>query len=353
MIVALCLLLAAGCGSDGEEDEQPDVQFVPPDAQSPEDSEAKSDWEEPPPEDTWNPPDLRPPEDEEQPDAWIPPEPDVEAIPDIGATPEVIVEPPTGPCNSLQDKASIDDLKQSYQSGNWKTALVDLMDRRYDPGHYILTHVKDQSRLPMFVNNGSFQDLVMSASTAVHEMNHLYGWELGGWSNYAYVLCGESVLVVPNIDTPMRSVVYAIIPPGIGGLLMDYADIYLTGSMGQQGMFTLLDELNAYTHSIFVDYQLVDQFPWGMSVSSIDGIAAFMLFSELYLKWVRENQAGTYNTILATPGVEEMVLQLWSRAEWILEASADHAQSLNIDADPVLDAVFDPDNYMEIQLLLE
>ena len=26
---------------------------------------------------------------------------------------------------------------------------------------------------------------------------------------------------------------------------------------------------------------------------------------------------------------------------------------LDIDADPVLDAVFDPDNYMEIQLLLE
>ena len=136
-------------------------------------------------------------------------------------------------------------------------------------------------------------------------------------------------------------------------MVMDYADLYLTGTMGDQGMFTLLDELNAYTHSIFVDYQLVDQIPTGMSISSLDGLATFMLFTELYLKAVRETQSAQYNTILATPGIKQLILDLWNRCEWIIDNSADQKNTLNIMADPVLDAVFDVDYYSEITFLMD
>ena len=134
---------------------------------------------------------------------------------------------------------------------------------------------------------------------------------------------------------------------------MDYADLYLTGSMGAQGMFSLVDELNAYTHSIFVDYQLVDQFKPGLSISSLDGLATFMLFTELYLKWTRQNATSQYNALLDNPEIKQLLVELWTRCEWIIENTKDHKNTLNIMADPVLDAVFDVDNYAEIEFLMD
>ena len=288
-----------------------------------------------------------PPEGE---DGWVAPD-GVAPGPDSLATPDSKPEPQAGPCNYLDTPQSISDLASSYTAGAWKETLVTLMERRYAPGQYILTHVQDQSQLPMFVQTGSFASLVQSASTAVHEMDHLYGWELGGWTEYGYFLCPEKIIKVSNIKTPNRSCVYDLLPKGIGGLLMDYADLYLTGQMGAQGLQTLLDELNAYTHSIFIDYQLADQLPGGVSISSLDGLAAFMLFTELYFKWVRENQPQQYDAILAASGIREVVLLLWDRAEWIIDASADKSNTLQIMADPVLDVVFGQDAYSEIVLL--
>jgi len=253
----------------------------------------------------------------------------------------------------LQAIESVDDLKQAYSPGNWQQTLFEIVDRRYDPGYYILTHANDLSRLPMWVNSSSFQNLVLSTSTAVHEMNHLYGWELSGWDNYSYFLCPELIHHVPNINTPPRSVVYGMLDQTAGGMLMTYADLYLAGTMGSQGFWTLVDELNAYTHSIFTDYQLVDQLPMGTSISSLDGLSTFMLFTELYLKYVRENQAGQYNTIVNTAGVKETILDIWDRAEWIIDASADKKHRLSISAEPIMDRVNDLDNYAEIEMLRE
>ena len=335
--ILVCLFAVVGCG-EGDNDEN--LHFA--DSLGWVDDVAEGDDgliipDDPLPDSTWVPPgkDIA-----GQPDEWTQPKPDVQDPPQ-----------PAGPCSKLQAQESIADLQAGYSSGNWKNVLVQIVDRRYDPGHYILTHAKDQSQMVNWVKTGSFKDLVMSTSTAVHEMNHMYGWELGGWTNYAYFMCEELTITIPNIETTPRSVVYDTLDPNIGGMVMDYAGIYLTGQMGSQGFPTLLDELNAYIHSMFVDYQISDQLSFGTSISSLDGLATFMLFTELFLKWVRINAPAEYQSYLTTNNLVDLILALFERAEWIIENSKDKANSLSIMAEPVLDQVFDPDNYMEIELL--
>lgn len=289
------------------------------------------------------------------PEAWVQPE-DFHASSgaDVrqGPTPDVAVDPPlAGPCCVLQTAESLDDLSASYVPGNWQNVLLQIVDRRYDPGHYIMLHVEDQAQLSNWVQTGDFQALSMSASTAVHELNHMFGWELGGWSDYAFFLCPGLVIKVANADTPARSVVYDLLDPAVGNLVMSYADLYLTGMMGSQGFWTLLDELNAYTHSIFVDYQLLDRLPMGYSISSLDGLLTFMLFAELYLKWVRENEPAKYDSVIATPTVKDLVLTLFERAEWIIDETSPQKHRLSLDADGILDRVFDTAQYAEIEML--
>ncbi len=281
-------------------------------------------------------------------DSRTTPEEDTRSTPDEDA---VSPPPPAGPCSALQSAESLADLESAYSAANWKQTLVDVLDRRYDPGHYILTHAKDQSQLQNFVKTGSFQELVMSASVAVHEMNHLYGWELSGWSDYGYFLCAEQILKVAAADTPPRNVVATLLDESVGNLVATYADIYLTGVMGGQGFWTLVDELNAYTHSIFVDYQLLDRLPTGLSISSLDGLTTFMLFTELYLKWVRTNQPASYDAIVNAPGVKAMLLAVWDRAEWIIVQTEPVSYRLSLDADGIKDRVYDTDQYTEIELL--
>jgi len=296
------------------------------------------------PEFSWTLPDVTYNPDERSPP---PPPPDTQVQPDTKPPPP----PPDSPCHHLQAKESLNDLAQSYSAGNWKNVLYQIADRRYDPGHFLLTNVQDEAQLPNWVQTNSFQNLVMSTSTAIHETNHMYGFELGGWNNYGFFVCEEVVLIVPWTETPPRSLIYSSVNTGLSQMLGQYADLYLTGTMGNQGFHTLLDELNAYIHSAFVDYQLVDQMPMGRSISSLDGLAAFMYFTELYLKYVRTNNPGAYNSTVANAQMADVIITMFNRAEWIIDASADQAHKLNLMADPVFDQVFHPDLYSEIELL--
>ena len=339
-VCVFVLLALAGCG--GGEAWEPDLILFPDqDLRGEPDAAARDSVADRGPGD-----DPYAPSDRVVPDATVPDA----TVPDTPVE-EVVQPPPEGPCNTFQALESVADLKGSYSSGNWKNTLLTLLDRRYDPGYYILTHVQDQSQLPYFVQTGNWENFVLSASTAVHEMNHLYGWELGAWSQYGYFLCEKKTIKVPPVQTPPRSVVYALIPASVMPWVKQYADIYLTGDMGQQDLLTLLDELNAYTHSLYCDYQLTDQFPWGIAISSRDGLATFMLFSELYLKYVRANNAGAYGTI--KNNFASLILDLFDRANAGIDQSEVKKNQLSLHAEAILDQVYDPDLYAEVELLAQ
>lgn len=288
---------------------------------------------------------VLPPDDVDSPDGTV----DPGDVDDDTGNPD----PQLGPCSTLQPMESLADLEASYSSANWKATLLEVLNRRYDAGYDILTSVKDQAQLPNFVNPANWDNFIMSVSTAVHEMDHMYGFEGGGWSDYFYFVCSSVKVKVPRIQTSPRSVVYPLIPSNVMPWVKTWADLYLTGMMGSQDFLTLLDELNAYTHSLYCDYQLSDQFPFGMALSSWDGLGSFMLFVELYLKAVRTDSPQTYNTIKGNAVLKKAILDIFTRAEDGIYLTDGKKQQLSIHGEAILDAVFATENHQEIEFLAQ
>ncbi len=100
-----------------------------------------------------------------------------------------------------------------------------------------------------------------------------------------------------------------------------YDEVYLTGFAGTQGFDSLLDEYNAYTHSLATDYCVRDLYaPY--SFSSRDGILTFMYYVELYLMVARLNHPTVYAALTAEPQTVRLILTDWDRAEFYLGLSA-------------------------------
>jgi hypothetical protein len=129
-----------------------------------------------------------------------------------------------------------------------------------------------------------------------------------------------------------------------------YADTYLTGDSGAQWFNSLLDEYNAYIHSLASKYCTRDALSQGMSTSARDGALTFMYYVELYLKLARTVHPDDYAEILADPNHLSPILTVWDRAEFWL-AVTDATPSLGIDDDTISEWAYAPDNVSEIDAL--
>jgi hypothetical protein len=129
-----------------------------------------------------------------------------------------------------------------------------------------------------------------------------------------------------------------------------YDDVYLTGFSGTQGFNNLLDEYNAYVHSLASSYCTRDRLAPGSSISSRDGILTMMYYVELYLKVGRLNHPADYADILADPEHVDLILTDWDRAEFWLGLTAGNPE-LGINDDLIATWTYDPANLMEIDLV--
>ncbi len=235
----------------------------------------------------------------------------------------------------LTDLDPIDDLRSGYRSADWYATLLTLLERRYSSGRYIVTELDDSQSNALIWMGGrppaSFDDLLGRVGVTVHEMDHQLGWQQGilatGLQSYAYVLRDDLTLLVPRIETYPRAEIAQYL---VGALDNQYRPIYLEGQSGQQGFLTVLDEFNAYTHSLFVGYGLHDQTPAGRRQSDRDGLVTFMLYTQLYLRHGRNNHPGDYDKLKAEPEIRDAVRTLWARANFILDVTED-ISSLSLD----------------------
>jgi hypothetical protein len=244
------------------------------------------------------------------------------------ATPTLLPSPtPTeaGYREPLTDRPALDDLKAGYSPSRWYETLLAVLQRRYATGHHIVTALKDsKAKAAQWTSGrtGSFADLVSGLELAVHEMNHQLGIQEGFLPTfgkvYFYQVRSDLAVRVNVQPTFNRSEIAQYIT---GPLDNQYKAIYLTGSSGQQGFFTLLDEFNAYTHSLFTGYGLYDQFPPGQRVSHRDGLVTFMMYTQFYLRHARLKHAGQYSALRADPELRSLVRLLWDRANFILNVT--------------------------------
>lgn len=244
------------------------------------------------------------------------------AMPTAPATPT----PPKGYHEPLTDRPSLDDLAGGYTSARWYETLVEVLRRRYPTGHHIVTSLQDgKGKATTWTNGqtGTFMDLIGALEVAVHEMNHQLGFQEGFiptiGKRYFYEVRDDLRVTVDVVPTYNRSEIAQYIT---GPLDNQYKSVYLTGQSGQQGFFTLLDEFNAYTHSLFTGYGTYDLYPASRHVSNRDGLVTMMMYVEFYLRHARTKHAADYAALRASAETKDLVRLLWDRANFILDTTA-------------------------------
>ncbi len=245
------------------------------------------------------------------------------------------------------DMADLSAIEAAHSSGTLRQTLVDLSDARYPPAVGFID-AQDDSQLQrwFFSGTATLDDVLDGYEVAVHEGSHIWGFEYFGFDTYSYRIVDDSHIIdTKRLDNFDRSEILDRHPYPSTDF---YADTYLTGASGAQGFNTVLDEFNAYAHSLVSRYCTRDSIQG--STSARDGLLTFMLYTELYLKIAREDHPADYAAILADADQVQVVLDVWDRAEYWLEITKNES-SLGIDDAMIEGHVYDPANLEEITRL--
>lgn len=245
-------------------------------------------------------------------------------------------------CGSMDDLSGI---AGSHSSDRLRETLVAVSDARYPPAVGFIDAQDDgQLNTWFFRGTDTFEGVMDGYEVAVHEGAHIWGFGEFDFDTYSYrVVDDDRIIRTRRLDNFFRSEILTRHPDPASDF---YASTYLEGRSGDQGFNTLLDEYNAYTHSLVSRYCTRDQLG-GSSTSARDGILTMMWYVELYLKIAREEHPADYDAILADPAHVEVILAIWDRAEYWLDVTADHPE-LGIDDDRIAGLTYAPENLEEI-----
>jgi len=246
------------------------------------------------------------------------------------------------------DMADLSDVADAYDPSKLRQTLVEVSELRYPPAVAFIDAQSDSNLNAWFMgSDGNFGQVMDRYEVAVHEGAHIWGFDHFSFSSYSYrIVDDDHIIETAYLDNFYRSEILDRHPdPGSDF----YSDTYLTGGSGAQGFNTLLDEYNAYTHSLASRHCIRDQFGGG-STSARDGILTFMWYVETYLKIAREDHPDDYDDIVADNATVDVILDIWDRAEFWLEVT-DGDDSLGIDDDEIAELTYDPDNLEEINRL--
>ena len=238
---------------------------------------------------------------------------------------------------------AIDDLKSSYSGGNWLSISLQVLQRRYPTGYYVLNAEKNDYQLSGFVDTSSWGAFVTSMDTMVHEESHGWDFENSSYGSHNYVLRDDLQLQVPELSTWPRSDILQYISDNTTQM---YDDVYLTGEQGTYDAIFQMDEMNAYANGLATLASVHEHVP--PSISSRDGAAAMTLHLELYLKAGRTQHPAQYAALKADGSWQKLVRYEWARVHfWDNEAKP--YNNLTIDADAIWARINEPANLDEIQ----
>jgi hypothetical protein len=218
----------------------------------------------------------------------------------------------------------IADLQRSFGPNNWRASMIELLERRYSSAAWMVGTLQQPSLFDAWFHagKGDWSAAASELGTAVHESAHIAGIQLRHGRQHVLVIGKGDKLSFPIPKTMDRSAIKSRLPAPIAEL--SYTSTYLEGDSGAQGFGMVLDELNAYTYSLFTAIAVADQQAPNSRISSRDGLMVFLYYVQAYLRLAREQQPETYRAIVKTPALRAATVLLNDRAECALALSAPH-----------------------------
>lgn len=219
------------------------------------------------------------------------------------------------------DLASIDAVQKAHAPGGIRPAAEGLARVRYPTGLPFLAAQDDKMLGTWFLHApDTFEGVASRFEAAVHEGAHVWGAKRFDGATQTYPVRADLSIKTKRLTNFHWK---EILDKHVDRAADTYAKIYLEGAAGAQGFHVLLDEYNAYTHSLAARYCTRDLVPAGSRVSARDGILTMMYYLETYLAIGRASHPADYAAILADPGHRKVILTVWDRAEHFLRKSAD------------------------------
>jgi hypothetical protein len=245
--------------------------------------------------------------------------------------------------------ASITDLSAAYvnTAAGVRAATLGIADRRYPMGRLFIEGQTDVELARWFQTTTTFAGVLDGFDTAVHEGQHIWDIRMIASGKWPYRVRDDLVIRASNLTNFARSEILTVHVDVADDF---YASTYLMGQSGTQGFNNLLDEYNAYTHSLASRYCTRDSLGAGTRITARDGILTMMYYVELYLKLARTRHPADYAAIKGDPESVRLILTIWDRAEFWLALSA-RFPSLGLKDTMIRGWVYTPDNKMEIDLL--
>lgn len=245
-------------------------------------------------------------------------------------------------CETLADLSAA---RASHKPGQTRQTAMAITKARYPSGTPFIQAQEDRLLLAWFTGApDTFDGVASRIETAVHEGSHVWGAKRFNGRTSTYSVRSDLSIETRLLKTFHRS---EIVSHHVDPKSDSYVHVYLEGSSGAQGFDTLLDEYNAYTHTLAAGYCTRDLLQPNIRMSTRDGILTMMYYVETYLAIARQSHTTDYAAILADPQHRKLILTVWDRAEFWLRKSAP-IRSLGIRDEQITQWVYDADRLAEI-----
>jgi len=241
-------------------------------------------------------------------------------------------------------------IEQAFEPSQWRARALELLSARYPDAAWMVGTLKKREHFDAWFQGGTntWSGVVRALPTAVHEAAHMAGLQNMRGRRHPYVLGKNDRVTLRRTKTFHRADIADDLPSEVRAL--SYTDIYLSGNSGAQGFEMLLEELNAYTWSLYTEIAFADQRPARVTVSGRDGLLALMYFTEAYLRRAREREPKVYNRITGDKSILSATLTFYDRASCVLRLS-DGIDGIGIDDDMLKEHVFGDKALGEVERL--
>jgi len=225
---------------------------------------------------------------------------------------------------SCETLADVGDIERSYASGSRRAAAYAVAKARYPAGLPFLEAQGDRELDAWFTGApDSFDGMASRFDVAVHEGAHIWSFKRFSTGTQTYPVHAGLTVHARRLRNFPRSEILSV---HLNREADSYAKTYLEGASGAQGFNTLLDEYNAYAHSLASRYCTRDRVGASSNVSARDGILTFMYYVEAYLEIARTRHPADYQAIVSDSGHRMLIVAVWDRAELWLRRSAGDAR---------------------------